>query len=148
MTIKKWDPFRDLIDITHDMDRFFEDYLSYRLRHPYSYRGVWSPVVDMYETGDEIMVLAELPGMKKEDLIVEVEDNHLILRGERQFKRDVKNESYHRIERPHGEFFRALRLPAAIQKDQIKAEYREGVLSVILLKTEPSTARNIEIKTE
>lgn len=149
MTIRKWDPFRDLMEVSHDIDRLFEEELVSRLRHSRGrYMGVWVPPVDMCETDDEIIVRAEIPGIRKEDLVVEVEDNHLILRGERRLERNVKNENYHRLERAHGEFYRALPLPALIRKDKIKAEYRDGVLYVNIAKTESSRAKTIEIKTE
>ncbi len=148
MAIKKWDPFRDLIEISQDMDRLFEEGIGHRFRHAHPFRNVWVPAVDMCETDDEVIVRAEIPGINKEDLIVEVESDHLILRGERRFERNVKSEHYHRVERAHGEFYRALPLPAPIRQDKIQANYRDGVLSVSLPKTEPSRARTIEIKSK
>jgi HSP20 family protein len=146
MTIKKWDPFRDLLEISHDMDRNFEEGFG-RFRHHDAYGSVWAPAVDMCETDKEIIVRAELPGIKNEDLVVEVDDDHLILRGVRRLDKDATDENYHRIERAHGEFFRALRLPSPIKEDEIQASYRDGVLSITLPKTEASKTRAIEIET-
>ena len=128
------------------MDRIFEEGFG-RYRHPRAYSSVWAPAVDMCETENEIIVRAELPGIISKDLVVEVEDDHLVLRGERRLDKEAKDENYHRIERAHGEFFRALRLPASIKENEIQADYRNGVLSITLPKTEESKTRTIEIKT-
>ena len=148
MTIKKWDPFRNLVEISDDLDRILEHDLNHRIRDSHPYSSVWIPAVDMCETENEIVVHAELPGIDKDDLSVEVEDDHLIITGERRFERGVHEENYHQIERSYGEFYRALRLPAPIDVEQIQANYNNGLLTVLLPKTESARPKTIEIKGE
>jgi len=106
----------------------------------------WVPACDIYETAKEIVVKAELPGLKKEDVFVSLEGNVLMIRGERKFEEEVKRENFHRVERNYGEFLRSFTLPAFIDPSKILAEFKDGLLWVFLPKREDAKPKQIEVK--
>jgi HSP20 family protein len=91
---------------------------------------VWTPDVEMFQRGDEIVVRADVPGMKKEEVTVELTEGQLILRGERKREKEEKKEGYYRAERTYGSFYRTLALPEGVKVDEAKAAIRDGVLEV------------------
>jgi HSP20 family protein len=107
--------------------------------------STWMPSVDIYETPDQVVLKAELPGLTREDIDINVRNNTLTLRGERKFEREVKEENYLRIERAYGSFQRSFTLPATIQQDKIKAVFKDGVLEVSLPKAEEARPKQIKI---
>lgn len=106
----------------------------------------WVPACDIYETDKEIVVRAELPGLKKEDVFVSIENNVLMIRGERKFTEEVKRENFHRVERSYGEFLRSFTLPTFIDTTKILAEFKDGLLMVALPKREEAKPKQIEVK--
>lgn len=106
----------------------------------------WVPACDIYETGKEIVVKAELPGLKKEDVLVSIENNVLMIRGERKFEEEVKRENFHRVERTYGEFLRSFTLPTFIDANKILAEFKDGLLTIALPKREEAKPKQIEVK--
>lgn len=108
--------------------------------------GVWSPRVDIYETNDDIVVECELPGMHKDDIHVDVEGDRLSIRGERNEEKETEGRSYYRSERHYASFDRSFTLPAGIEADQVEAEYRDGILSIVLPKTETAKAKHVKVK--
>ena len=106
----------------------------------------WVPACDIYETDKEIVVKLEIPGLKKEDVFVSIENNVLTIRGERKFADEVKREKYHRVERSYGEFLRSFTLPAFIDANKILAEFKDGLLWVFLPKHEEAKPKQIEVK--
>jgi HSP20 family protein len=106
----------------------------------------WVPACDIYETAKEIVVKAELPGLKQEDVFVSIENNLLTIRGDRKFEEEVKRENFHRVERTYGEFLRSFTLPSFIETNKIFAEFKDGLLMVTLPKREESKPKQIEIK--
>jgi HSP20 family protein len=106
----------------------------------------WVPACDIYETDKEIVVKAEIPGLRKEDVFVSLENNVLTIRGERKFADEVKRENYHRVERSYGEFLRSFTLPAFIEPDKILAEFKDGLLWIFLPKREEAKPKQIEVK--
>lgn len=108
-------------------------------------RGVWAPAVDIKETADSFIVTAELPGMSKEDIHVEVENQTLTIKGERRFEKKDEGENYHFVERSYGSFFRSFSLPKNVSADGISAEYKDGVLHITLPKSEEVKARQVSI---
>jgi HSP20 family protein len=106
----------------------------------------WVPACDIYETAKEIVVKAELPGLKREDINVSIENNLLTIHGERKFDEEVKRDNFHRVERSYGEFFRSFTLPAFIDPNKILAEFKDGLLLVFLPKREEAKAKQIEVK--
>ncbi|RMG59702.1 MAG: Hsp20/alpha crystallin family protein [Deltaproteobacteria bacterium] len=147
MAIVRWfDPFRDLALIQDRMNRLFEDtFARIRSREDFLSRGVWSPAVDIYETDESVVVKAELPGVNKDDISIEVKDGVLTLKGERKFEKEVKEENYHLMEREYGSFQRSFTLPATIDQDKVTANYKDGVLEVILPKKEEAKPKQIKI---
>ena len=138
------DPFRDLSDVRSEMNRLFDSFFGM----PSQFAGmerVWAPPVDMYETKDELVVSAELPGMNEKDIHLAITGDMLTLRGERQWNEGVKQDSYYRGERWFGRFERTLPLPIPVQSEKVKASYRDGVLTVTLPKAEEIKAKEIKI---
>ncbi|MBI2877705.1 MAG: Hsp20/alpha crystallin family protein [Candidatus Tectomicrobia bacterium] len=135
MAFVRWDPFRDLVALQERMNRLFEESLS-RSRQVEEglARSKWTPLVDVYETEESLVLRADLAGMKEADIQVEVRENTLILRGERKPLAGVREESYHRIERPYGPFQRAFALPCNVCQDQVQASYCDGILEIVLPK--------------
>jgi len=149
MALIRWDPFRDLLTLQDRMDRLFEESLSRnRVFEQSLTSGLWSPAVDIYETEKEIILKAELPGLKKEDVSIEVTGNSLTLSGERSFEKDVREENYHRIERSYGSFSRTFSLSSTVDQDNVAAKFIDGILEIHIPKAEKSTAKVIEIKEE
>lgn len=108
--------------------------------------GAWHPVVDIVDKGEEILLEAELPGMKKEEIHIEVENNVLTLRGEKKREEKVEKGEFFRTERSYGAFSRSFTLPATVNAEKIVAEFHEGVLKVKLPKVEAAKPKEIEIK--
>jgi len=113
-------------------------------------RGSWNPTVDIYENQDTIVLEADLPGLKRGDFELSIENYTLTLRGERKFEKKSEGDNYHRVERSYGSFTRIFTLPSTVNVDDVKAEFREGVLNVTLPKREEVRPRQIEVsvKTE
>lgn len=127
------------------MEQFFEDALIEREDGGLSL-GAWNPKVNMYDKGDKILVDAELPGLKKEDIDVRVEDHRLTLRGERKEEKETKNEDYYRRECSYGSFTRSLVLPSSVATDKVEATYKDGVLHLALPKTDEAKGNRIAVK--
>jgi HSP20 family protein len=106
----------------------------------------WTPSCDIYETDNEIVVKAELPEVKKENIQVGLENNMLTIRGERKFEEETKKENYHRVERSYGEFMRSFMLPSFADPNKINAEYKDGVLRVTIAKREETKPKQVEVK--
>ena len=147
MVIVRWlDPFRDLSAIQERMNQIFEDALARsRGREEGLRTGMWTPAVDIYENNDSVVVKAELPGVERDQISVEVKDGILTLRGERKFEKEVKEESYHRIERSYGNFQRSFSLPVSVEPDKVTARFKDGVLEVILPKKEQARTKQIQV---
>lgn len=144
--IVRFDPFRDMVTLRDRMDRLFEDSLS-KIKGGEEDFGVvgWSPAVDIYETVDTLVIKAEIPGVEKDDVSIEVKDNILKLRGERKLEKEVKEENYHRMECSYGSFQRIFTLPTSVDQDKISATFKNGMLEVTLPKKEEKKPRQIEI---
>ena len=108
----------------------------------------WAPAVDITEDDKEYLVKAELPGMKKEDVKVSVENGVVSICGERKFEKEEKTKKYHRVERSYGKFERSFTLPELADPAKVKAEYKEGVLTVHLPKSEKAAAAVTQVKVE
>ncbi len=149
MAIVRWDPFRDIISLRERMDKMFEDSLSrFRMPEEATMQTFWSPAVDIYETDENIVLKAELPGVDKSEVSVEVKDNTLILKGERKREKELKEENYHRIERSFGTFVRSFSLPVTVKQDQVKAKFKDGVLEVTLPKSEEAKPKQVKVEVE
>ncbi|MBI3949490.1 MAG: Hsp20/alpha crystallin family protein [Acidobacteria bacterium] len=144
MTLVRFDPFRDLMDLQHRINRLFEE--TSRGEREELARAVWSPSVDIYEDPDTILIEADLPGLNKDNVSVNLENNVLTIQGERRLANEEQRESYHRIERAYGSFTRSFTIPSNVQADKIEAEFKDGVLQVRLPKREEAKPRQIEVK--
>ncbi|HEU4595586.1 MAG TPA: Hsp20/alpha crystallin family protein [Pyrinomonadaceae bacterium] len=145
MSITRYDPFRDLRTLQDEVNRLFSSNFTRSFGDEGIARGAWMPGVDIYENKDQIVLEAELPGMNREDFEVTVENNVLTLRGERRFEKRDESDNYHRVERAYGTFTRSFTLPQTVSSDGATAEYKDGVLRVVLQKREEVKARRIEI---
>ena len=145
MPIVKVDPFRELAAMQDRMARLFGD--AYLRDEDTGFRGSWIPVVDIFETETHDLVLkAELPGMNREDIDVTVENGTLVLKGQKKFDTDVKEEHYRRIERSYGQFFRSFTLPNTVDASKVSADYKNGVLTVKLPFREEAKPRTINVE--
>ncbi|HEV8482917.1 MAG TPA: Hsp20/alpha crystallin family protein [Blastocatellia bacterium] len=108
----------------------------------------WTPACDIYETDKAIVLKVELPGIKKEEVSVSIENNLLTIHGERKFQEETKRENYYRVERNYGEFFRSFTLPNYIEPAKILAEFKEGLLILNLPKREEAKPKQVEIKVQ
>lgn len=106
----------------------------------------WMPSVDISETEKEITVKAELPGIDKKDIDISLEENHLIIKGEKRGETEESGKHFHRVERTYGSFYRSLLLPATVEKDKIDAAYKDGVLIVVLPKSEEAQEKITHVK--
>ena len=146
MSIIRWEPFRDLVS-THDhFNQLFNETFAraFGNQQEVSPRA-WVPPVDIGETEDSLVLKAELPGIKPDDVEIRVEDNTLYLKGERKFEKEVKEENLHRVERSYGTFSRSFALPSSIDSDKVKAEYQNGVLTLTMPKSEEGKPKTIKI---
>src|SRR5678809_65812 len=145
MTIVRYDPFRDLRTLQEEVNRLFSTNLTRGFGEEGIGRGAWAPSVDIYENKDQIVLEAELPGMKKEDFDLSIENSVITLRGERRFEKTDESDNYHRVERSYGQFTRSFTLPQTVSAEGATAEYNNGVLRVTLPKKEETKARRIQV---
>jgi HSP20 family protein len=146
MSIVRYDPFRDLRTLQEEVNRLFSTNLTRAFGDDEGIgRGAWAPSVDIYENKDQIVLEAELPGMKQEDFDLSIENNVITLRGERRFEKTDETDNYHRVERSYGSFTRSFTLPQTVSAEGAKAEYNNGVLRVTLPKREETKARRIQV---
>jgi len=148
MSIVRYDPFRDLRTLQEEVNRLFTGSAARTFNDEGIARGSWNPNVDIYENKDQLVLEAELPGMTREDFDLSVENNIITLRGERHFEKKDDTDNYHRVERAYGSFTRSFTLPNTVSGEGATADYRNGVLRVILPKREETKARRIEIKSD
>ena len=139
MSLIKWDPFGEFSTLGRSgrlLGRNWGTPLP---------TSAWNPAVDILENDNEIVIKAELPGMNAKDIEVKFENNLLVLKGERRFEKETKEENYHRIEREYGTFSRAFTVPFAVKSENVAAEYKDGVLKVVLPKKEEIKPKPIKI---
>jgi HSP20 family protein len=139
MSLIKWNPFGEF-DTLRRPGSFFGRNWGAPLP-----ASAWNPAVDIFENDNEIVIKAELPGMNAGDIEVKFENNVLVLKGERRFEKETNEENYHRIEREYGTFSRAFTVPFAVKGENVTAEYRDGVLKVVLPKKEEIKPKPIKV---
>lgn len=145
MTVVRWDSLRDMAAHQEWMNRMLEGF--YGRPQEELARGSWVPAVDIYSTGDRELVLkAELPDMKQEEIELTVEGNTLMLRGERKLDTEVTKEQFHRIERSFGSFSRTFALPPTVDAGKVTAEYNAGILTVRLPLREEAKPTHIKVQ--
>ena len=147
MALVRWTPLGNLQSFQHEMNRMFEDFFrggNGEAAGPGM--GSWTPAVDIHETDDGFVIKAELPGISKDDVSIDVHQNTLTLRGQRKHEAEVKNERYHRVERAYGSFERSFVLPTVVDQDKAQATYKDGVLELHLPKSEAAKPKRIAIQ--
>lgn len=132
MAFTRWDPIRDLLAIQQQLDRFAPGPTG------------WTPPVDIHETADHYVVIAELPGLSRDEVQIQVHDGHVMLSGV-SHERPVACEQYHRVERGHGSFSRTFQLPLPIAADKATADLKDGVLTVVVPKAAEPSPRRIRV---
>lgn len=141
--LTRWEPVREFVSLREAMDRLLDDAFT----HPVGLDGVTAlPAIDLYETDDDVVVKAVLPGMKAEDVQISVTGDVLTLRGEVKQESERKDATYHIREQRYGSFERSVRLPSNVVTGQAKAEFENGILTVTLPKSEEVKPRTITIK--
>ena len=141
MAIVRWEPANDLASMEIDrLNRMFENLFEGQARRS------WTPAVDIYETANnEVVLKAELPEMKREDISITFENQVLTIRGERKPDESVVRDRYQRFERPYGAFGRSFTIPSTIDAGRITASYKDGVLTVRLPQREEAKPKQIEV---
>jgi HSP20 family protein len=146
MELVRWRPGRHLPIVQDEMDRAF-DRLMRQWASPVSFSEAgWNPSVDVVETDDEIVVRAEIPGVNRDDIDLTVENNRMIISGEKKQEHEEKDDNYYLMERSYGSFRRIFVLPAQADADKVAASYKDGVLTVTVPKTEVAKGKKIDIK--
>jgi HSP20 family protein len=129
-----WPTFGRLANLPDELDHLFESPLR-----------AWAPALDIREDADNFIIRAELPGLKREDIEVSLQDGALVISGERTVEKVEEGTEVHRQERYYGKFQRALSLPEPVAADKVKADYKDGVLTVTLPKTEEAKPKKIDV---
>jgi HSP20 family protein len=150
-TLTRWEPINDISNLSQRMDRMFEELMGRglrRLAEDDRVRGSWSPAVNILEKKDAIVITADLPGLKAEDVDVTVDNGVLTIRGERRLEEASEGETYHRVERVYGVFERTFTLPNSVDVNTIDAKFRNGEMVVTLPKREESKPRAVKVAVE
>lgn len=143
MAITRYEPLREFAVLQDRMNRLFGD--TY-LRDDEVARGSWIPPVDIFEADDHSLVLkAEVPDVSRDDINVTVENNTLTLRGEKKFSTEAKEDKFRRVERSYGAFSRSFTLPNTVDASKVKAQYKDGVLTVTLPYREEARPRTVDV---
>jgi HSP20 family protein len=150
MALTRWNPFRELEELNARINRSFGSSLLHRdLDAPGKDALVgfdWSPSVDITETSEEFQIKAELPEVKKEDVKIHVENGMLSISGERKQEKEEQNKKWHRVERSYGSFLRTFTLPENVDESKVRAEFKDGLLTMRLPKSTPAKPKATEIK--
>lgn len=146
MSMTRWDPFRDLEALRENVNRLFQE--SMTPRREFHTAQAWAPVVDVVEDEEKIIVRAELPGLKREDIDIELTGDTLTIKGERKFENEEKKENYVRVERAYGEFRRVFNIGVPVDAGGVKAAYKDGILEVTIPKAEEVKPKKVEVAVE
>jgi HSP20 family protein len=140
MDLVKFDPFKEISSLRRDLSRLFGGNGT-----PLATLEAWTPSVDIYEDDKAVTIRADIPGVKKEDIGIEIEGDTLTIHGERKLEKEEKKENYQRIERSYGSFTRSVYLPEYIDRQKIAAEYKDGTLNLTLPKTEAAKPKQQKV---
>ena len=146
MNLVRWNPLGEMTGIQNRLNRMFNvPYWPQGQMSDETGMGMWNPAVDLYEKDDHFVIKAELPGVDKKDIAIDLKDRVLTLSGERSYENEVKEENYYRRERSYGKFQRAFTLPADVDSDKIKAEFKDGLLQIEVPKPEQQKPKQVTI---
>ena len=148
--IVRFDPFEDMARLQREVNRLFDDGARSQSRGGAELASArtWAPAVDIFEDRQEIVVSAELPGMRQEDIDIELTGDTLTLRGERKFDETHRKDSYVRVERAYGHFQRSFTIGVPVQPEAVKATYRDGLLEIHLPKSEETRPKKVQVTAE
>ena len=146
MELARWRPVGNLFQVPNRMHSLFDDFF-YPATERHEGRSLldWNPAVDIFDNDTNIVIKAELPGIDKKDIVIDVKDRVLTLKGERSSDNEAKDEHYYRRERTYGKFVRSFTLPAHVKVDDIKADYKDGVLRIDIPKPETQQPKQITV---
>lgn len=152
MSVMRFIPYREF-PMIREMDKFLDDmFSSFPTFYPERRRGLmegeWLPKVDIAETDENVIVTAELPGVKQEDVSITVTDYILTIKGEKKEEKEIKKEDYYRIERSYGTFQRSVTLPTGVQADKAKATHKDDIYTVTIPKSETAKPKEIKVAVE
>ncbi len=146
MNLVKWNPWREMDTFSDRINRLFDGSpFPASLMSDEASMSNWKPVADIYDHEDRIVIKADLPGVDKKDIQVDLKDNVLTLEGERSDEKEVKEDNFYRKERVHGKFRRSFMLPDGLDPDKIKADYHDGVLNIEIPKPEGKKPKKISV---
>ncbi|HVT96457.1 MAG TPA: Hsp20/alpha crystallin family protein [Acidobacteriaceae bacterium] len=146
MAITRWDPFRDVLALQNRMNSLFQDFNRGQSEGEAAFTtAAFVPPVDIYEDEHKIVLKLEVPGMKENELDIQLENNVLTVKGERKFEKEEKEENFHRIERRYGSFYRSFTIPNTVNPEGVKANYDAGVLRVELEKRAEAKPKQIKV---
>jgi HSP20 family protein len=146
MALVRWTPMGNLQSFQHEMNRMVNEFFGGGNGEAAGTElSSWTPAVDIHETDDGYVIKAELPGVSKDDVSIDIHQNTLTLRGQRKHEAEVKQDKYHRVERAYGTFQRSFTLPAMIDQEKVQATYKDGVLELHLPKSEAAKPKRIAI---
>ena len=146
MSLVKWDPFKELEDVSNRLNRVFGR-VTARSEPDREMLATadWTPSVDISETDAAYLVKGEIPGVKKEDVKVTIQDGMLTIQGERKHEKEEKGKKFHRVECSYGSFVRSFRVPDDADENKVEAEFKDGMISVSLPKSQKTKAKAIEV---
>jgi HSP20 family protein len=140
------DPLRELLDLQERMNRLFDQTLTReRIDEPALLHGTWVPLADVVETAEAYVVEVELPGLDREDVVVQAQGDELVVRGERRPDLSARPESFHRLERRYGPFARGFRFSQDVDPGQIQAEFEDGLLRLVVPKARPRSLTRVRV---
>ncbi len=145
MAIVRWDPIKDLISIQERVNKIFEDTFEDKNT---SNRGEWTPPVDIYETQNELVIVAELPGMNEDEIDLQISNNVLSIKGIKKLPVDNEKDNFHRLERPYGKFQRSFALPNTLDVNSIRASLKDGLLKIKFNKKQDTKPTVIKVTKE
>ena len=146
MNLVRWNPLGEMTTMQNRINRMFNaPYWPAGRMDDKTGMGMWNPAVDLYEKDDHFVIKAELPGVDKKDISIDLKDRVLTLSGERSYENEVKEENYYRRERSYGKFQRAFTLPADVDSDKINAEFKDGLLQIEVPKPEQQKPKQVTI---
>lgn len=145
-SLARFEPFRGVSSLQEQINRLFNE--TFERSSDEANLTPWAPAVDIYETEHELVVKADLPDVKPEELDIRVENNILTIRGERKFEKKVNENNYLRVERSYGSFSRSFSLANTVNTEAIKADYKDGVLTLSIPKREEAKPKQIKVRVE
>jgi len=154
-SLAPWRPLTELTRWERDMERMMDEFFDRRMRPWWPERWLGgermraeAPALDLYEEKDDVVVKAELPGIEKDNIEVNLTDHTLTIKGVKKKQEEIKDENYHRSERYYGSVLRSVELPSDVQADKVKASFKNGVLEIRMPKTEEAKTREIKVKVD